>query len=163
MAFIHRAGRGRLWIRLVLIFILLGVFGYKRGLFDSFLGGRAPESPTLESEAPDDGTAELERLFQNRQSGTVVEVTGQVTRLLADDSQGAPHQRFIIQLPNGRTVLVAHNLDLAERVPVQIGDTVSLRGEYEWNDQGGVLHWTHHDPNGERPGGWISYQGTRYR
>ena len=31
---------------------------------------------------------------------------------------------------------------------VKVGDTVSFFGEYVWNEQGGLIHWTHHDPAG---------------
>ena len=30
-------------------------------------------------------------------------------------------------------------------------------------ERGGVLHWTHHDPDGRRPGGWLEHEGRRYR
>lgn len=110
-----------------------------------------------------DGSREIRELFDARRSDVVVEVAGVVDRTLADDTEGSPHQRFILRLNSGHTLLVAHNIELAARVPLGAGDVVSLRGEYEWNEQGGVLHWTHHDPQGRREGGWIQHDGTRYR
>ena len=38
---------------------------------------------------------------------------------------------------------------------------VALRGQHEWNEKGGVLRWTHHDPEGRHPGGWIESGGVR--
>jgi len=69
--------------------------------------------------------------------------------------EGDRHQRFILRLSSGQTLLIVHNLDLAPRAPVERGSRATVRGEYEWNEQGGVIHWTHHDPDGRRPGGWI--------
>lgn len=110
-----------------------------------------------------DGGPLVETLFADRASGAMVEVTGRVDRLLADDREGSRHQRFILELPSGHTVLVAHNIDLAKRVPLSRGDPVEVRGQYEWNERGGVLHWTHHDPQGDRTGGWIRHEGETYR
>ena len=61
------------------------------------------------------------------------------------------------------TVLIVHNIDLAPRVPLQVGDSVSLRGDYVWNDRGGLVHWTHHDPAGRHIPGWIEHRGRRYQ
>jgi len=105
----------------------------------------------------------VETAWQDQRSGAVLLVAGNVQRVLADDNDGSRHQRFILGLPSGHTVLVAHNIDLAERVPLHEGDAVTLRGQYEWNERGGVIHWTHHDPNGRRDGGWIEHRGRRYR
>lgn len=102
--------------------------------------------------------------FRDRRSGFMVEVEGTVTRLLRDDLEGSPHQRFILELEGGHTLLVAHNLDLADRVPVSAGDRTAVRGQYEWNERGGVLHWTHHDPSGRRlDTGWIRHREVVYR
>jgi len=99
----------------------------------------------------------------NWQSGDQVRGSGTVTRVLSDDNDGSRHQRFIVQVSPGRTLLIAHNIDLAPRVrSIQEGDTVSFYGEYESNDRGGVIHWTHHDPRGSHPGGWIEHKGRRY-
>ena len=85
-----------------------------------------------------------------------------VRRLLSDDRDGDRHQRFILQLGNRDTLLVAHNIDLADRVPVGLGDRIQFRGMYEWNDLGGLVHWTHHDPMGIEDGGWIRYRKKIY-
>jgi len=106
----------------------------------------------------------IAQAYQNQTSDIVVEVGGVVTRTLADDLSGSRHQRFILRLESGQTLLVAHNIDIAPRIDgLKAGDAVSLRGEYEWNDKGGVIHWTHRDPQGRRPEGWIRHEGRTYR
>jgi hypothetical protein len=87
---------------------------------------------------------------------------GTVTRVLSDDRDGSPHQRFILMLPSGQTLLIAHNIALAERVPLKKGDVVQFKGEYEWNPEGGVVHWTHDDPRGRHDAGWLRYEGRSY-
>lgn len=90
-------------------------------------------------------------------------VQGKVIKLLKDDRKGSQHQKFLIKLAPDITLLVAHNIDLAKRVPVRKGDSISLRGRYEWNKRGGMIHWTHHDPKGRKQGGWIRLNGKRYQ
>ena len=117
----------------------------------------------LLSEAPGQGADPIAEAMRAQRSGVVVETTGRVEKLLPDDRDGSRHQRFILELDSGDTVLVAHNIDLAPRAPIERGDLVEVRGQYEWDDLGGVLHWTHHDPGGRRPGGWIKVDGETYR
>nr|WP_228289735.1 DUF3465 domain-containing protein [Shewanella cyperi] len=105
------------------------------------------------------GDAQLARAFANRQSQLQVQGEGEVIKLLADDNEGSRHQRFIIRLASGQTLLIAHNIDLAPRLaPLNIGDWVSFYGQYEWNPKGGVIHWTHADPKGHHPEGWLKYK-----
>lgn len=102
--------------------------------------------------------------IQDQRSNVWGQAAGVVTRLLKDDREGSAHQRFLIRLPTGTTLLVAYNLDLAPRIaPLEVGDTVALRGEYEWNDKGGVMHWVHRDPSGRMEGGWVKVRGKEYR
>lgn len=100
------------------------------------------------------------RAFRAELHDVPVSGYGVVTRLLSDDRNGARHQRFLLGTSGGTTVLVAHNIDLAPRLePLAVGDTVQFMGEYVWNEQGGVVHWTHHDPQGRHPAGHLTARG----
>lgn len=106
----------------------------------------------------------LARAFSSRAHGISVQGFGTVERILADDSEGDRHQRFILRMPSGQTVLIAHNIDIAPRVdPLAEGDKISFSGEYEWNAKGGVVHWTHHDPWGDHEAGWLEQAGQRFQ
>lgn len=89
---------------------------------------------------------------------------GLVAKVLKDDTQGARHQRFIVRLSSAQTLLIAYNLDLAPRIEgLRAGEPIEFSGEYEWNLQGGVVHWTHRDPAGHHASGWIRYRGRQYQ
>ena len=106
----------------------------------------------------------LARAFEQRLSNIQVEGQGVVQRLLSDDNDGRRHQRFILELASGQTLLISHNIDVAPRVAgLRKGDAVSFGGEYEWNEKGGVIHWTHHDPRKRHPAGWIKHDGRVYQ
>jgi len=124
------------------------------------------EPPTADAAA---GTAAgfsddpLLTAFSARHSKVQIESEGIVERILADDHDGSRHQRFILRGPSGTTVLVAHNIDLAPRVPgLEPGAPIRFNGEYEWNQRGGVIHWTHRAPRNDHAHGWLEYQGRRY-
>ena len=104
----------------------------------------------------------MTRTYNKNDSGTWIEGNGLVRKLLSDDSEGSRHQRFVVDLRNGQTLLIAHNIELASRVPLGLGDRVRFRGLYEWNDLGGLVHWTHHDPMGVEDGGYIRYRTREY-
>lgn len=121
----------------------------------------AQPSATVARPAADaTGATRLRDAFTRRARNVPVEVTAVVTRLMRDDTEGLQHQRFLIRAA-GLSILVAHNTGLAPRAPVQPGDTIRIRGEYVWNDKGGVLHWTHHDPRGRHAPGFIEVRGQR--
>lgn len=101
--------------------------------------------------------------YNKSDSGEWIEAGGLVSRLLRDDAEGSRHQRFVLDLRNGQTLLIAHNLDLAARVPLGLGDRVRFRGMYEWNELGGLVHWTHHDPLDVEDGGFIRYRTRLYQ
>ena len=106
----------------------------------------------------------LAAAVESRRSNVQVQGSGQVAKILPDDTDGSRHQRFIVRLASGKTVLVAHNIDLASRVTgLSAGDVVEFYGEYEWNAKGGVVHWTHRDPQHSHVDGWIKHNGHTYQ
>jgi hypothetical protein len=110
------------------------------------------------------GEQVIRKAFENQSSNLQVEASGKVIKVLEDDTNPPRHQRFILELDNGISLLVAHNIDLAKRVAdLKVGDTVIFSGEYEWNKKGGVLHWTHHDPQGRHAAGWLRHNSQTYQ
>ncbi|MGF1461015.1 MAG: DUF3465 domain-containing protein [Leptolyngbyaceae cyanobacterium] len=122
-------------------------------------------SPSAASET--NGTTSdqlLQTAFETQSSDLQVQGQGTVVRILTDDLEGSRHQRFILELQSGQTLLIAHNIDLAPRIDaIETGDLVEFYGEYEWNSEGGVIHWTHHDPAGEHVAGWLRHEGQLYQ
>lgn len=120
---------------------------------------RAPRAVGSDGGIPD--------LFRQQRSDVVVTASGRVVKVLPDDlddSDGSgQHQRFLVELldRDATTVKVAHNLKFG-RVPAREGTIVSFRGEYEFTEQGGTIHWTHHDPKKWHEDGWIEIDGKKY-
>lgn len=128
-------------------------------------GGAAPPVATAPNTSQEVGSeASVERFFAQKMSNVQVGGRGRVVKILADDVQGRKHQKFILQLASGHTLLIVHNIDIAPRIEaLRKGDSVDFSGEYEWNDKGGLVHWTHHDPKGRHTGGWLDHQEKRYQ
>lgn len=94
--------------------------------------------------------------FAAFRDGQWVTGVGEVVRVLDDDLDPPRHQRFIMKDGFGNTVLVAHNIDQAARIPgLKAGDEIAFKGEFRVNDRGGVIHWTHPDSSRRHPGGWL--------
>ena len=102
--------------------------------------------------------------FEKGKSDIQEEGKGIVIKILSDDNDGSRHQRFILRLDSGQTLLITHNIDLAPRVSsLSEGDGVAFYGVYEWNSKGGIIHWTHHDPNDRHMAGWLQHNGKIYQ
>ena len=132
-------------------------------VFTQFAAGAcASLSPGTAAGSPDN--AAVKAAFERHAENVELTASGAVDRVLSDqDGPSGPHERFIVRLPDvGLTVLVEHNLSIAPRVPVVVGEPVVVHGEYVWNAQGGLLHFTHHDPDRSHEGGYIVYGGRRY-
>jgi hypothetical protein len=145
-------------ILLVLGFALYGLYEKNPGFIQSFTAPGTASDQLLPSDQL------LQRAYENRQSNLQVEGSGVVIKILPDDLQGSRHQKFILRLSSGQTLLIAHNIDIAPRIDaLREGDTVAFLGEYEWNAKGGVVHWTHHDPAGQHSSGWLEHDGSTFQ
>lgn len=108
--------------------------------------------------------AALEHAYRTQRSDLQLQGQGTVIKVLPDDNQGSRHQRFILRLQSGQTLLIAHNIDLAPKIEnLRVGDVVSFFGEYEWSDRGGTVHWTHRDPGRRHVDGWLRHDGRIYQ
>jgi len=119
---------------------------------------RATETPSLSDNAA------IMRAFTSHARDVRVDGSGSVSRVLPDDNQGERHQRFLVQLPTGQSILIVHNIDIAPRVDnLRVGDEVEFEGEYVYNDRCGLVHWTHHDPSARHRAGWVKHAGHVYQ
>ncbi|MCL1907013.1 MAG: DUF3465 domain-containing protein [Propionibacteriaceae bacterium] len=161
-----RTTRSPLWISLlVLVGFLVGVYvGYTFSPQVDTDGGPTPSSVTSETGQTSAGSdAVLADLFERQVSDVQVTGNGVVTRILPDDLEGSRHQKFIVTLGTGQTILIAHNIDVAPRLEgLKEGQQVSFYGEYVYSEQGGTIHWTHHDPAGKHEAGWLQWNGRTY-
>ena len=92
----------------------------------------------------DSGKITAEIAFARHMNGVTINATGKVINILPDDTDNTPHQKFVIEIHSGHTILVSHNLLRAYRIPVKIGDKIEVHGSYVWNRYGGLIHNTHH-------------------
>lgn len=133
-------------------------------LIYGFVNENGISIPTSFSQSHQNSESTLQKAYKNRQSDLQVQGKGVVIKLLRDDLKGSRHQKFILKLRTGQTLLISHNIDLAPRIDsLRAGDTVEFYGEYEWNSKGGVIHWTHHDPDGRHVGGWLKHKSKTYQ
>src|SRR5215467_4470834 len=136
--------RKRSPLSVLVLVALAAAIGLYEWQHRDLLGFVKPEPVASDSAATPDDDARLAALAAAHRSDEEVEITGHVVKLLDDDTEGDRHQRFLMQVgESALVVLVAHNIDVGERVPVAVDDELRVRGEYVWNDKGGLLHWTH--------------------
>lgn len=163
----------RLWIKILAFIAALYVsytatkqLGHQASSKNDYSQTKPPVTASL------DATRDLSNAYEDSQAfenNSVVTGNGKVIKILTDDDKvggndGSRHQRFILELPSKRTVLLVHNIDLAPRVELlSNNDTIIFKGIYVHNDQGGLIHWTHHDPKGRQAGGWLKRNGRIYQ
>jgi hypothetical protein len=144
--------------RLILLLVIIGG-GY---LYNNYIDQVPGSSASRNFSGNQIGDINL--AISNQQSGVQVETNGKVIKILPDDNQGSRHQRFLVKLPSDHVILIAHNIDLAPRIEdLAAGNSISIHGVFEWNAKGGVVHWTHHDPQGKHIPGKLVYQGRIYQ
>lgn len=151
---------GGIIVLLIAAYFGLDLSGHKKNQSPS----SSPVTQHTETTFSNDGIDTVEAAYEHRQSNVQVQGSGRVKAILREDNDGTKHQKFILVLKNGLSILVAHNIDLAPKIDdLHKGDIVEFNGEYEYNEKGGVLHWTHHDPQNRHENGWLKHNGRIYQ
>jgi hypothetical protein len=115
------------------------------------------------SQAPDDGA--VCSAYSGQRSHVEVVADGTVTRMLGiAPGRSSPHEGFLLRLASGCSLIVRveANTDFTGPIPLNPGQRVNVKGEYEYYPLGGVIHWTHHDPRARHEGGYIQTGGRIY-
>lgn len=75
-----------------------------------------------------------------------------------------PHAIIFMRLDSAchLVVRVAANEHFVGTLRLARGTTMLVRGEYEYGARGGVIHWTHRDPRGHHPNGYVLIAGRLY-
>ena len=117
------------------------------------------------TDTPDNISA-LQDIQQHR---TAQEVTVEGTVAQVNGDSGGPtgmHENFLIDVSSGsgdeQLIRVAHNIDIAPKAPLKVGDEVIVRGELELDRSGPIIHFTHHDPRGRHQAGFVKVNGQTY-
>ena len=73
------------------------------------------------------------------------------------------HEQFDVRGDDGSGFRVVDNVSIAPRVPAHPGDRVTVQGELvRARSPLPIVHWTHHDPGGRHPDGFVSLNGRVY-
>lgn len=109
------------------------------------------------------GHLAVEKAYYDKASGLLVEVDGEVVRLLSPSPGDSRLQRFLIRMKNGQAVQIMHLNDPKEMIPIKAGDPVRVRGEYFWTETGGTIHETERDLTLARRHGWVEHKGKKWK
>ncbi len=124
-----------------------------------FLGWSWLTLPGYEVES---GVHVVEQAYYAKKSDLMVEVTGEVVRVVRPVKGSEGHQEFQLRLPNGQMVMVVRNASVEDRVPLEASDRVPVRGKYQWTDLGGIIRGTQRDYSLDRMHGWVELDGKKY-
>jgi hypothetical protein len=100
------------------------------------------------------GTSDAEVVAQ----GTVLGVLG------THNGPSGEHEGFLLKLTQQCDLMlrVETNVDITGPVPLRAGETVTVKGQFEDDPGGGVIHWTHRDPSGRHVAGYVLAGGKYY-
>ncbi|MEO6990055.1 MAG: DUF3465 domain-containing protein [Candidatus Baltobacteraceae bacterium] len=115
----------------------------------------------------DSGNGAVAAAWQAHRSHVEVTASGSVARVLGTRvGPSGAHEGFLLHLRGaegrGLTIRVEDNVDLTGPIPLRAGDDVEVHGEYIFDPRGGLVHYTHRDPRGHHPSGYVRVGGRLY-
>lgn len=124
------------------------------------LNASLPECKDLRGSVLPNTVENLQVVMRSSARNPQVIVTGVVDQILPEDHEGLPHQKYTLLVGGKIKILIVSNLDFG-RVPLKVGSTLSVCGEFKKVGQG-MIHWTHFDPHGGHPDGFTIVDGMLY-
>jgi hypothetical protein len=115
-------------------------------------------------EQPDN--AQICALYSSGASGDEVIGRGTVAAVLGtSNGPSGEHEGFLLKLHGQCDLLlrIETNTSIIGPVPLHEGENLIVKGQYENDPTGGVVHWTHHDPAGRHVAGYILAGGKLYQ
>ncbi|MDC4391180.1 DUF3465 domain-containing protein, partial [Acinetobacter baumannii] len=106
-------GIGGIIVLLIAAYLGLDLSGHKNNSTPSL---SIPANQRTETTFSNDGVDTIKAAYERRQSNVQVQGSGRVKAILKEDNDGSRHQKFILILKNGLSILVAHNIDLAPKI-----------------------------------------------
>jgi hypothetical protein len=141
------------------------LFGLKNTNSKSANSSRDNQPTEINQVAKDDVNYLVIKAIANNSELPFVEIkNAKVVKLLRNDNKGAKHQRWQIMINKEIILTVIYNLDLAEKVPLSVGDEIDLAGELIFGSKkhDPILHWTHADPQRKRMDGYVLLRDKKY-
>jgi hypothetical protein len=117
-------------------------------------------------QAEQPNNAQVCSLYASGSSGVEVIAQGTVLGILGmHNGPSGEHEGFFLKLNQECDLMlrVETNVDITGPVPIQNGETVTVKGQFEDDAEGGVIHWTHHDPRGRHVSGYVEANGKLYQ
>jgi hypothetical protein len=116
----------------------------------------------------DAGNGAVYDAWRSERSRVEVTANGSVSRILGTRSgRSGVHEGFLLHLSgaggHGLTVRVEDNVDLTGPIPLEPGEAATVRGEYIYDERGGLIHYTHRDPRGYHAAGYVQVAGRIYQ
>jgi hypothetical protein len=116
----------------------------------------------------DDANGAVYDAWRTGRSHLELTASGSVARTLGlRRGPSGMHEGFLLHLRGsagrGLTIRVEDNVDLTGPIPMAAGDDVEVRGEYVYDERGGLIHYTHLDPRGRHPGGYVRVHDKVYQ
>jgi hypothetical protein len=102
--------------------------------------------------------------LRQQRSGVEVIADGTVAYVPTYAAPSGEHEGFFIRLRSGcaATLRVETNTAFTGPIPLRVGERVIVKGEFDYDADGGVIHWTHRAFGSHHASGYVEAGGRFY-
>jgi hypothetical protein len=115
-------------------------------------------------EQPDNGA--ICNDYAHQESHQEVIAHGMVADVFGEsEGPSGEHEGYLLKLDGDCDLLlrVETNTSITGPIPIRPRQELIVKGEYEFDPEGGVLHWTHHDPSARHIAGYVVIGSRTYQ